>query len=105
MECMCAQTRPWFILSPERVLGGMEFELMLSPRENPHYRKMSPEEDRTRDTVDSKPKHYQRAIPAPRSVSKSSHTSDFKIGTPVVNLPGARSALGLVDPVSVFSVW
>ena len=26
---------------------------------------MSPEEDRTRDTVDSEPKHYQRAIPDP----------------------------------------
>ena len=26
---------------------------------------MSPEEDRTRDAVDSEPKHYQRAIPAP----------------------------------------
>ena len=26
---------------------------------------LSPEEDRTRDTVDSEPKHYQRAIPAP----------------------------------------
>ena len=26
---------------------------------------MSPEEDRTRDAVDSKPKHYQWAIPAP----------------------------------------
>ena len=31
--CMCAQTRPRFILSSERVLGGMEFEPMLTPRE------------------------------------------------------------------------
>ena len=39
---------------------------MLTPREkNPLYRKMSPEEDRTRDGVDCEPKHYQRAIPAP----------------------------------------
>ena len=30
---MCAQTGPQFILSSERVLGGMEFELMLTPRE------------------------------------------------------------------------
>ena len=37
----------------------MEFEPMLTPRENPLYRKMSPEEDRTRDAVDSEPKHYQ----------------------------------------------
>ena len=33
MKCMCAQTRPRFILSSERVLGGMEFEPMLIPRE------------------------------------------------------------------------
>ena len=33
MKCMCAQTRPRFILSSEKVLGGMEFEPMLTPRE------------------------------------------------------------------------
>ena len=33
MKCVCAQTRPWFILSSERVFGGMEFEPMLTPRE------------------------------------------------------------------------
>ena len=33
MKCMCAQTKPRFILSSERVLGGMEFEPMLTPRE------------------------------------------------------------------------
>ena len=33
MKCMCAQTRPQFILSSERVFGGMEFEPMLTPRE------------------------------------------------------------------------
>ena len=33
MKCMCAQTRPRFILSSERVFGGMEFETMLTPRE------------------------------------------------------------------------
>ena len=31
--CMCAQTRPRFILSSERVFWGMEFEPMLTPRE------------------------------------------------------------------------
>ena len=50
---MYAQTRPRFILSSEGVFGGMEFEPVLTPREK------SPEEDRTRDTVDSDPKHYQ----------------------------------------------
>ena len=34
MKCMCAQTRPWFTLSSERVLGWMEFEPMLTPRES-----------------------------------------------------------------------
>ena len=33
MKCMCAQTRPRFILSSERVFGGMEFEPMSTPRE------------------------------------------------------------------------
>ena len=33
MKCMCPQTRPRFILSSERVLGEMEFEPMLTPRE------------------------------------------------------------------------
>ena len=43
----------------------MEFEPMLTPREK------SPQpEDRTRDAVDSEPKHYQQAIPAPISVFK-----------------------------------
>ena len=46
----------------------MEFEPMLTPRENPLYRKMSPEEDRTHDVVDSELKHYQQAIPAPEVV-------------------------------------
>ena len=32
MECMCAQTRPRFILSSKRVLGGMQSEPMLTPR-------------------------------------------------------------------------
>ena len=39
---------------------------MLTPREkNPLYRKMSPEEDRTRDAVDSEPKHYQLSYSGP----------------------------------------
>ena len=49
MKCMYAQTRPRFILSSEGVLGGMEFEPMLTPREKSTLPKMSPEEDRTRD--------------------------------------------------------
>ena len=33
MKCIRAQTRPQFIFSSERVLGWMEFEPMLTPRE------------------------------------------------------------------------
>ena len=65
MKCMCAQTRPRFILSSEGVFGGMEFELMLTPREKSPLPKMSPEEDRTCDAVDSKPKHYQLSYSGP----------------------------------------
>ena len=65
MKCMYAQTRPRFILSSEGVFGGMEFEPMLTPREKSPVPKMSPEEDRTRDTVDSEPKHYQLSYSGP----------------------------------------
>ena len=43
----------------------MEFEPMLTPREKSPLPKMSPEEDRTRDTVDSEPKHYQLSYSGP----------------------------------------
>ena len=42
MKCMCAQTRPRFILSSERVFGGMEFEPMLTPREKSPLRENFP---------------------------------------------------------------
>ena len=38
---------------------------MLTPREKSLLPKMSPEEDRTRDTVDSDPKHYQLSYSDP----------------------------------------
>ena len=65
MKYMYAQTRPRFILSSEGVFGGMEFEPMLTPREKSPLPKMSPEEDRTRDAVDSEPKHYQLSYSGP----------------------------------------
>ena len=46
----------------------MEFEPMLTPREISPLPKMSPEEDRTLDTVDSGPKHYQLSYSGPSSV-------------------------------------
>ena len=45
----------------------MEFELMLTPREKSPIPKMSPEEDRTRDAVDSEPKHYQLSYSGPQT--------------------------------------
>ena len=43
----------------------MEFEPMLTPREKSPLPKMSPEKDRTRDAVDSEPKHYQLSYSGP----------------------------------------
>ena len=71
MKCTCAQTRPRFILSSEGVLEGMEFEPMLTPREKSPLPKMSPEEDRTRDTEDSEPKYYQLSYSGTRPQSDS----------------------------------
>ena len=51
MECMCAQTRPRFILSSERVLREWSSEPMLTPREkSPLWEKFS-EEDRTHNAA------------------------------------------------------
>ena len=47
----------------------MEFEPMLQGK-NSLYRKMSPEEDRTRDAVDSEPKHYQLSYSGPLNILK-----------------------------------
>ena len=46
----------------------MEFEPMLTPREKSPLPKMSPEEDRTRDAVDSEPKHYQLSYSGPHLI-------------------------------------
>ena len=52
----------------------MEFEPMLTPREKSPLPKMSPEEDRTRDTVDSEPKHYQLSYSGPPRIQCISGT-------------------------------
>ena len=44
----------------------MESEPMLTPREKSPLPKMSPVEDRTRNAVDSEPKHYQLSYSGPR---------------------------------------
>ena len=56
----------------------MEFEPMLTPKEKSPLLENFPEEDRTRDAVDSEPKHYQRAILAPRY-----GTSDWEVIKPL----------------------
>ena len=115
MECMCAQTRPQFILSSERALGGMESEPMLTPTEqSPQPEKFSPEEDRTRNSASSRtasPTHYQRAIqpcsppppPSPPSLADVAprwnhlgHLACFSLNfsqDPFPKLPGRPSLL------------
>ena len=76
MKCMYAQTRPRFILSSEGVLGGMEFEPMLTPREKSPLPKMSPVEDRIRE-----PKHYQLSYSGPMTCfcRKRGRTNSFLV--------------------------
>ena len=93
----------------------MEFEPMLTPREKSPLSKMSPEEDRTRDAVDSEPKHYQLSYSGPKpgfdprftpgAFSRSSHTRDLTLGPLTASLPGAWSVLELIRPVSVYCDW
>ena len=64
---MCAQTRPRFMLSSKGVLGGMEFEPMLTPGE-----KSPPPENVPRGVSNprhfgSEPKHYQLSYSGPLS--------------------------------------
>ena len=66
-ECMCAQSRPWSVLSFE--FGGNGVKTHLTPREKSLLpEKFSQEEDRTQDAASSRtasPTHYEPAIPAP----------------------------------------
>ena len=50
---------------PKEFLGEWSLNPCQLQGKNPLYRKISPEEDRIRDAVNSEPRHYQRAIPAP----------------------------------------
>ena len=58
MECMCAQTRPRFTLSSERVWGEMESEPMLTPREKSPL----PEAQRR---IEPAPLHHANSEPSP----------------------------------------
>ena len=72
---MCAQTRPRFILSSERVLGEWSQNPVNSKGKIPSSEKISSGEDGTHDAASSRtasPTHYQRAIAAPRCLKQDS---------------------------------
>ena len=91
MKCMCAQTRPRFILSSEGVFGGMEFEPMLTPREKSPLPEKSPEEDRTRDAADSEPKHYQLSYSDPKSKISQVTPNHTPVSIPGYDMPFPQS--------------
>ena len=66
---MCAQTRPRFILSSERVLGGMEFEPMLTPREKSRL-----------------PENFPRGGSNPRRCGQRAQTLPTSYSGPIVGL-------------------
>ena len=63
---------------PKEFLGEWSLNPCQLQEKNPLYRKMSPEEDRTRDTVDSEPKHYQLSYSGPALTY--AHRSRWSIG-------------------------
>ena len=75
---MYAQTRPRFILSSERVLGGMEFEPMLTPREKSPLPENFPRGSNPR-------RCGQRAQTLPTSYSGPTILTNFKFFAPVLS--------------------
>ena len=68
MQCMCAQTRPRFILSSERVLREWSQNSCNSRGKYPLPEKFSSEEDRTHDAASSRkasPTHYHLSYSGP----------------------------------------
>ena len=110
MKCMYAQTRPRFILSSEGVLGGMELEPMLTPREKSPLPKISPEEDRTRNAVDSEPKHYHLSYSGPQTMQclTTEHDRSWQDGRRGLNVvvtsstPTITSIINVIDFVNIF---
>ena len=69
MECMCAQTRLWFILSSERVLGEWSQNPCWLQRPSPPLRRIEPT---TLHQAGQRAQHTtNRAIPAPASITNS----------------------------------
>ena len=118
MECMCAQTRPWFMLSSERFGGGMESEPMLTPREkSPLPEKVTSEEDQTQDTASNRtasPTHFQRAIPAPSMNHRQTMSGEDSIMSVdnrqglfvgwLLNVPATCQCISGTDLLSQFDV-
>ena len=59
---------------------------MLTPREKSPLPKMSPEEDRTRDTVDSEPKHYQLSYSGPPTSQINQQGQEYNEGGSLISL-------------------
>ena len=100
MKCMCAQSRPRFILSSERVFGEWSLNPCLLQGKNPSSGKFPQRRIEPATLWTGSPNTTNWAIAAPRpwfnshfchrSFCRSSHTTDLKTGTPVAILPGAR---------------
>ena len=101
IKCMCALTRPRFILSSERVLGGMEFEPMLTPREKSPLPENCPRGG-------SNPRRCgQRAEPLPTSYSGPLISIHFCVESlcPIVITPWHPVALTVTDSGYVYGQW
>ena len=115
MECMCAQTRPQFILSSERVLRNGVRTQFNSKGKIPSIR--GPQEGLTRDAASSRtasPTHYRPSYSSPDQGIKLHfpwlcHTSDLKkkgLQWLPCQAPGSTwSVWGLIGPVSVYCDW
>ena len=86
MKCMCAQTRPRFILSSEGVLGGMEFEPMLPPREK------SPLPENVPSGGSNPRRCGQRAQALPTELFQPPNMMWTVLGTPLLMVENKREA-------------
>ena len=96
MECMCAQTRPRFILSSERVFGATEFEPMLTPREKSPIPENFPRGG-------SNPRRCgQRAQTLPTSYSSplAKHSISQLVGWPVSGMASLSTSQSISQSVS-----
>ena len=82
MECMCAQTRPRFILSSTRVLGNGVRTQANSMGKTPSTAGL--EKDRTRDTASRRTaslRHYRLSYSGLTSRLQTTHTVTFEVSS------------------------